>query len=110
MPNRSQQGGAAPPFVSAADLLADRLRQTWQRVEARSISAEQAAADQERWLEEYRDAWRAALLLETEGDLPTSLRREVCAFTGESLDEVAARCERAVRAVAEQWKAEVDPG
>jgi SAM-dependent methyltransferase len=97
-------------FASASDLLADRLKQAWLSVEARSISAERASADQERWLEEYRDAWRAALLLDAETDLPASLRRELCAFTEESPDEVAQRCERAVRAVAEQWKVQVDPG
>src|SRR5262249_11624182 len=59
--------------------------------------------------EEYRDVWRAALQLRSDRDFATSLREELAAFTGKSLDEVARRCTRAVQAVAEQWRRQVDP-
>src|SRR5262245_6378542 len=90
-------------------MLADRLKAAWRSVDAGLASADEITARQERWVEEYRDGWRAALQVRSDRDFATSLREELAAFTGKSLDEVARRCTRAVQAVAEQWRRQVDP-
>jgi 2-polyprenyl-3-methyl-5-hydroxy-6-metoxy-1,4-benzoquinol methylase len=91
-------------------LLPDRLRQLWDEAEAGRLSRETAAAEQERLLEAYRGQWRAALLLDGEIDLRTSLLREIATCYGlADLGEIEQRCNDAVAAMRREWEERIDP-
>jgi mycofactocin glycosyltransferase len=88
-------------------LLPDQLKAAWQAVEAKSLTAEEFDARQQDWLEEYREIWRQALLLDGQSDLARSLPAEIALFSGDSVEEVERRCKRAVTAIAEEWNEQV---
>lgn len=55
--------------------LPDRLRALWQEVDAKRMSTEECAAQQEQWLDDYRRQWREALLENEHEDLRTGTHR-----------------------------------
>jgi SAM-dependent methyltransferase len=95
---------------TAESLLADRLKAAWRAVEEHSITAAEFERRKEQWLREFRETWKAALLLDQQSDLTAGLLAEIALFTGDDLAEVERRCQRAVTAVSEEWKAQVDAG
>jgi 2-polyprenyl-3-methyl-5-hydroxy-6-metoxy-1,4-benzoquinol methylase len=91
-------------------LLPDSLREVWEEVDAGRLSQAAACATQERLLEEYRILWRNALLLDGEGDLRTSLLREVAAYYDiKEFAEVERRCVSAVTTMQREWEENIDP-
>jgi mycofactocin glycosyltransferase len=89
-------------------MLPDQLKAAWQAVETAQFTAEEFGRRREAWLDEYRETWQQALLLEGQKDLTRSLLGEIAQFTGDDLDEVEMRCRRAVDVVADDWRAQVD--
>ena len=91
-------------------LLPDRLREVWGEVEAGRLSRAAACATQEGLLEEYRILWRNALLLDGEGDLRTSLLREIATYYDmNELREVERRCASAVVTMQREWQEHINP-
>ncbi|MBI3801987.1 MAG: class I SAM-dependent methyltransferase [Deltaproteobacteria bacterium] len=91
-------------------LLPDRLREVWGEVDAGRLSHEAALAVQEELLADYRTTWCAALMLDGEGDLRTSLSREIAAYYAISdLAEVERRCVGAVATMRREWEENIDP-
>jgi 2-polyprenyl-3-methyl-5-hydroxy-6-metoxy-1,4-benzoquinol methylase len=91
-------------------ILPDQLKDAWQSVQAQSLSGDEFEERQHQWLEEYREIWRQALLLEGQNDLTRSLLTEIGLFSGESWEEVERRCKRAVTAIADEWNQQVTSG
>jgi 2-polyprenyl-3-methyl-5-hydroxy-6-metoxy-1,4-benzoquinol methylase len=89
-------------------MLPDQLKAAWQAVETAQFTAEEFERRREAWLDEYRETWQQALLLEGQKDLTRSLLGEIAQFTGDDLDEVERRCRRAVDVVADDWRGQVD--
>src|SRR5262245_28030540 len=91
-------------------LLPDRLRELWGEVAAGRLSQTAACTTQEQLLEEYRIVWRNALRLDGEGDLRTSLLREIAAYYDiKELAEVERRCVGAVTTMQREWEEKIDP-
>src|SRR5262245_12415826 len=91
-------------------LLPDRLREVWREAETGHLSREVAFATQEQLLEDYRLAWRSALLLNGEVDLRLSLLREIAAYYDiDELAEVERRCTGAVVTMQREWEEKIDP-
>jgi SAM-dependent methyltransferase len=86
------------------------LKAAWRAVEEYSITAAEFERRKEQWLREFRETWKAALLLDPQSDLTAGLLAEITLFTGDELAEVERRCQRAVTAVSDEWKAQVDAG
>lgn len=92
--------------------LPDRLHTLWQEVEAKRMSPEACAAQQEQWLDDDRRQWREALLENKNEDLRTGLFREVAAYYQiTDLAEVERRCASAVATLRREWHEldETDP-
>ena len=83
--------------------LPDRLRALWQEAEAKCMSTEACAAQQEQWLDDYRRQWREALLENEHEDLRTGLFREVAAYYQIPEAEVERRCASAVATLRHEW-------
>src|SRR5262245_23066638 len=92
------------------DLLPDRLKMTWRIMESGEITAEEFEQRREQWLREYISIWGQALLLDDQTDLEQSLIQEIALFSGVEPAEAERRCRGAVRAIADEWNAQVDAG
>jgi SAM-dependent methyltransferase len=91
-------------------LLPDRLKELWQRVEEKELLTEDFNIKQEDGLAEYRKIWSDALLLEGTHDLQQSLVRELGLYMEcEDSAEIQLRCSRAVENLANEWREKVDP-
>ena len=91
-------------------LLPDRLRELWKEVDARRMSVEECTAQQERWLDDYRRQWQAALIGSGQEDLRTGLFREVAAYYQiADLAEVERRCASAVATLRHEWEKSDEP-
>jgi 2-polyprenyl-3-methyl-5-hydroxy-6-metoxy-1,4-benzoquinol methylase len=91
-------------------LLADKLKELWQRVEEKELLTEEFTVKQEDGLAEYRKIWSDALLLGGTHDLQQSLIRELGLYMEcEDSAEIELRCSRAVENLADQWRGKVDP-
>jgi SAM-dependent methyltransferase len=91
-------------------LLADKLKELWQRVEEKELLTEEFNLKQEDGLAEYRKIWSDALLLEGYHDLQPSLVRELGLYMEcEDSAEIELRCSRAVENLADEWREKVDP-
>lgn len=90
-------------------LLPDRLKELWQSVEQKQLSAEAFSSEQERLVGEYRKTWEQAQRLEGYRDLPESMFAELGRYVGcEDLVEIQRRCTQAVANVKQEWQAKVD--
>ena len=90
-------------------LVPDRLRELWQQVDRRELSAEAFQAEQERLLDTYRRTWAEALRLDGHADLERSLLAELGRYVGCDDQEVLrARCRRAVDDLRQEWDDSVD--
>lgn len=92
------------------NLLPDQLKNAWDAVESRRITARDFEQRQAQWLDEYRAVWEDALKLDGRQCLTESLLTEIALFTGDGLAEVERLCRRAVGALAVAWSAQVDAG
>jgi SAM-dependent methyltransferase len=91
-------------------LLPDRLRELWQSVERREMTAEAFASEQERLLDGHRRTWTEALRLEGHRSLEDSLLAELALYMHcTDLDEIRARCTGAVARLKREWEAGVRP-
>jgi mycofactocin glycosyltransferase len=83
------------------NLVPDRLKELWDRVDAGQLTADVAQQRQEVLLDEYRAIWTKALVRYDEGDLKHSLLKELAAYLSwGNLDEIEARC----RAIGQELK------
>jgi 2-polyprenyl-3-methyl-5-hydroxy-6-metoxy-1,4-benzoquinol methylase len=89
-------------------LAPDRLKDLWQSVEAGQLAWQEFEAAQERMLQEYRDIWKEALLLEGQPKLEDSLLEELCVYFGEAdVAQIRRRCLEAVTTIRDQWQDKV---
>src|SRR5580765_6294358 len=92
-------------------LLPDQLEKLWQSVEAKQLSPEEFEAEQNRLLDEYKQTWTQALLLDGQKDLKESLLREVSIYTGcDDLAETERRCRQGGAGVKKEWETTFRPG
>ena len=92
-------------------LLPDQLRELWEAVDQRRLTAEVVSREQERLLGEYRNTWKQALLLGGHQDLQESILSELAVYTRiEDLSEIRRRCGHAVAKMKGEWQARVIPG
>ncbi|MFZ2445136.1 MAG: class I SAM-dependent methyltransferase [Syntrophobacteraceae bacterium] len=90
------------------ELLPDTLVRLWADVEGGRLSREEFHRDQDVFLEEYRDEWKRALLLDGEADLPNSILRELASYFGDGdLDETRRLCLDAVADIKGEWRDKV---
>jgi SAM-dependent methyltransferase len=90
-------------------LLPDRLKAMWQRVDRRELTAEAFQAEQERLLDVHRRTWAETLRLEGGADLEESLLTELGRYVG--CDDPAvlrSRCHQAVANLRREWEDHVD--
>jgi 2-polyprenyl-3-methyl-5-hydroxy-6-metoxy-1,4-benzoquinol methylase len=91
------------------ELLPDRLKKVWQRVDRGELTAEAASAEQERLLDVYRGVWADALRLEGHRDLQESLLAELGRYMGsDDRQEIQDRCHQAVAALRREWEDHVE--
>jgi SAM-dependent methyltransferase len=92
-------------YQTMKELLPARLRTLWQAVEDNRITADEFQSQQERWMDEHKQLWQQALLLDGYTDLRESLLSELGRYLGISdLAELQRRCQEGVLAVASEWK------
>lgn len=104
-PGSRQEGPGLP------DLLPDRLKRLWARVDAGLLTPTSAFEEQERLLDEHRVVWTRALLREGQADLKQSLLGELAEYLGE--DDVSAleqRCRNVGTQLKDDWHRTVEPG
>jgi hypothetical protein len=90
-------------------LLRDRLRELWQQVDRRGLSAEAFQAEQERLLDTYRRAWAEALCRDGDADIERSLLAELGRYVGcDDQDALRARCRGAVEDLRHECDDSVD--
>jgi mycofactocin glycosyltransferase len=90
-------------------LLPDQLKELWQSVDQKRLSPEQFHLEQERLLQEYRNLWEQALLLNGQNDLQKSLCSELAQYSGcEDLSEIRRRCSAALSHVKNEWHGMVE--
>jgi 2-polyprenyl-3-methyl-5-hydroxy-6-metoxy-1,4-benzoquinol methylase len=91
-------------------LLADQLKELWQRVEKKELLTEEFTVKQEDGLAEYRKIWSDALRLDGYHDLQLSLVRELELYMEcEDSAEIELRCNRAAENLAKEWREKVNP-
>src|SRR5712692_10392846 len=91
-------------------LLPDQLKELWQSVEQKQLTADEFCAEQERLLDEYRALWTRALLLEGHRDLKESTLLELGRHHGcDDLAEIQRRCAGALARTKGEWLEKVDP-
>ena len=91
-------------------LLPDRLKDLWRAVKEKTVTGDDAWAQQERWMDEYRATWTRALLLDGQSELKQSILAELGQYVGcADAAEVERRCVQAHKAVAREWQAIVNP-
>src|SRR5215217_5044274 len=84
--------------------LATELRKLWARVDRQEITTDSAMVQQEGLLDEYRQIWFGALLLNSETDIVHSTLRELASRRGiQDLESVRRRCEQAVQSLKHAW-------
>jgi mycofactocin glycosyltransferase len=92
-------------------LLPDALKALWKEVEAKRATVEAYTQEQERHLAEYKQTWSAALMLDGQPDLKTSLLAETGLYVDcDDLAEVERRCRLGVAAVREEWESKFRAG
>ncbi|MGE5443960.1 MAG: class I SAM-dependent methyltransferase [Ignavibacteriales bacterium] len=90
-------------------LLPDHLKELWQSVTRKQITAEEFYIEQEKKLSEYQNVWKQALLMEGHQDLQESLLSELGLYLGcKDLAEIELRCKRAGAAVQSEWQGRVN--
>lgn len=90
-------------------LLPDQLKELWDSVERKELSAEQFDVEQKRLLTEYRSLWTNTLFLNGYEDLRTSLMGELGLYTNcDDFVEIELRCREAVKSLAQEWRDKVD--
>jgi SAM-dependent methyltransferase len=90
-------------------LVPDRLKELWQRVDRHELTAEAFQVEQERLLDGCRQTWTEALRLGQEPDLQESLLAELGRYVKcEDRAELQARCHRAVDDLRREWEGQVD--
>jgi 2-polyprenyl-3-methyl-5-hydroxy-6-metoxy-1,4-benzoquinol methylase len=96
--------------VTQNKLLPDALRDLWETVDERHFTSEQFYREQQRLLEQHRDVWREALILNGSASLRESLLRELGEYVGSNdLDELEHRCSIGWKHVEDEWHERVDP-
>jgi len=92
------------------ELLPDRLKELWGRVERKQLTVAAGDYQQGRLLDEYRVTWTEALILEGQQDLRRSLLSELAAYLGcDDLTALESRCKDATRTLSGDWRRMVDP-
>jgi 2-polyprenyl-3-methyl-5-hydroxy-6-metoxy-1,4-benzoquinol methylase len=90
-------------------LLSDRLKELWQLVERRELTAEAFQTQQERLLDAQRAVWADALLLDGHRDLPESVLVELGRYLGSGdRQDIQFRCRHAVADLRREWEETVD--
>lgn len=91
-------------------LLPDRLKDLWHAVQDGRHTPDEYTEAHGRWLEEHRQIWARALLLDGEQDLTRSLLVELARYTGcDDLAEVRRRCQQGGADVKREWQEKVRP-
>src|SRR5262249_52797015 len=102
------------PYATATvmnQLLPDRLKELWSRVDAEQLSRSAALEQQEQWLSEYRQVWTRALAMLDTPNLRQALMAELAAYLGVAdIPALEARCRRVADELKGDWEATVtDP-
>jgi 2-polyprenyl-3-methyl-5-hydroxy-6-metoxy-1,4-benzoquinol methylase len=93
------------PEDRAVKLLPDELKELWANVDERRFTTEQFMIEQDRRLDEFRDAWKRALLLKGRRSLENSLVWELGSYLNCSdLTEVERRAKRALETTRDEWQ------
>ncbi|MHC1728450.1 MAG: class I SAM-dependent methyltransferase [Syntrophobacteraceae bacterium] len=89
---------------SIQGLLPDELVCLWGTVQEGQLSSDRFYQIQDRLLEEYREQWKQALLLDGWSDLPESIVREIGSYLGEQ-DSGKTRqlCDQALETIRDEW-------
>ncbi len=91
-------------------LLPDALEQLWYTVEEDKITSDEFCVEQERLIEQYRDTWRQALVIDGHARLKESLLCELGEYVaGSDLQELESRCSISWKTVEDEWHERVDP-
>ena len=89
-------------------LLPETLKELWKPVEEGQLTHEQFGQQQQSWLEEHRNIWRGALLLDGFNELRESLLNELGAYIGlQDGAEIERRCRVGSRGVEDEWHQKV---
>lgn len=89
-------------------LLPDRLKDLWHCVDQNHMTRTEFGAEQERLLDQYRNKWRRALMLDGESDLKDSLLLELERYSGcGDSEELETRCTRALDDLKGEWTGNV---
>jgi mycofactocin glycosyltransferase len=90
------------------ELLPDKLKSLWRRVDEALLSHEEFNREQERYLSEYRHIWFQSLLLNGSRDIEESTLREICSYSGiEDAEEARRRCLGALSGIKKEWQDKV---
>jgi 2-polyprenyl-3-methyl-5-hydroxy-6-metoxy-1,4-benzoquinol methylase len=90
------------------NLLPDKLKLLWKRVDEGQLSAGDFHREQERLIGEYRRTWVHALSLDGFDDLEESIAFEIGLYTGnEDVEEVKRRCLGALSHIKAEWQSSV---
>jgi 2-polyprenyl-3-methyl-5-hydroxy-6-metoxy-1,4-benzoquinol methylase len=100
--------GAAPSLKE--ELLPDQLDALWHRVDEHELSPEEFDARYQGFLDQYRDSWEQALLLEGHSSLKDSLLTELDSYFGGGKTETETRCREASGVLQRQWRDSVVDG
>lgn len=91
-------------------LLPDILKDLWQTVEEGRFTGEHFYYEKQRLLDEYRNTWAQALILDGHQSLKESLLCELGSYVGcEDLVEIERRCSMGWKQVEDEWHQRVDP-
>ncbi len=91
-------------------LLPDVLKDLWQAVDEQQFTADEFYYEKERLLDEHRQTWSQALILDGHQNLKESLLWELGSYVRcEDLLEIERRCGIGWKQVEEEWHERVDP-
>ncbi len=96
--------------IAMAKLLPDLLKDLWQTVDEVGFTGEHFYYEKERLLDECRNTWAQALILDGHQILKESLLCELGSYVGcEDLAEIERRCSIGWKQVEDEWHERVDP-
>jgi len=94
--------------ILAAQPVPTQLKNLWAEVEAGTLTQAEFQKKEEQMIRDYCEVWADALRLPEQSDLAQSLCLELGRLVGcDDLTEVKKRCQRAVRAMKEDWESTV---
>ncbi len=91
-------------------LLPDVLKNLWQTVDEKQFTGEEFYFERERLLDDYKQTWKQALVLDGQYDLKQSLLGELGSYLGcEDLAEIERRGQNAMTTAKGEWEGKVNP-